>query len=150
MTSAASGFLRRDARPPIDTDAAPAPDAAEVVTPSRVTALPRPWIRPRLADPAVPGHAPDDPAVRRFWTAVVGPGAVADLLRLTAAARSGRKIRRPVHLSLLLREGLAHWDGHHVLVHPNVPALAPTHWTRLRPALRVEYRPLVSGGAGWA
>jgi hypothetical protein len=82
---------------------------------------------------------PDDPAVRRFWTAVVGPGAVADLLRLTAAARTGRRLRRPVHLPLLLREGLAYWDGSHVLVHPNIPALAPTHRRRLRPALRAEY-----------
>jgi hypothetical protein len=113
------------------------PGAAEVAT--RVTALPRPWIHPRLTEPATPGHTPDDPAVRRFWTAVVGPGAVADLLRLTAAARTGRRVRRPVHLPLLLREGLAHWDGRDVLVHPNVPTLAPTHRRRLRPALRVEY-----------
>ena len=141
MTFAAAGFLRRDARPPIDTDAAPAPDAAKV-TPlggANVTALPRPWILPRLTTPADPGHPPDDPAVRRFWTAVVGPGAVADLLRLTAAARAGRRIRRPTHLPLLLREGLAHRRGSIVVVHPNVPALAATHRLRLSAALRVEY-----------
>jgi len=140
MTFAASGFLRRDARPPIDTDAAPAPDAAEVTpAPASVTAIPRPWILPHLTAAADPGHEPDDPAVRRFWTAVVGPGAVADLLRLTAAARAGRRIRRPIHLPLLLREGLAHRRGSVVVVHPNVPALAPTHRLRLSPALRVEY-----------
>jgi hypothetical protein len=145
MTFAAPGFLRRDARPPIDTDAAPVPDAAKV-TPARVTALPRPWILPRLTSAADPGHPPDDPAVRRFWTAVVGPGAVADLLRLTAAAHAGRRIRRPVHLPLLLREGLAHRRGPTIMVHPNVPALAPTHRLRLSPALRVEYLRRFPGG----
>jgi hypothetical protein len=149
MTFAASGNLRRDARPPIDTDAAPLPDAAKVAIP-RITALPRPWILPRLLPAADPGHAPDDPAVRRFWTAVVGPGAVADLLRLTAAARDGRRIRRPIHLPSLLREGLVRWNGSDVLLHPNVPALGPAHRLRLRPALRVEYLRRFPGTAATA
>ena len=144
MSSAAPGILRRDARPPIDTEAAPAPGAAESST-TRVTALPRPWILPLPTAPADPGHDPADPAVRRFWSAVVGPGAVADLLRLTAAARTGRRLRRPTHLPVLLREGLVHWNGRDVLVHPNVPALAATHLARLRPALRVEYRTRFAG-----
>ncbi len=138
MISAASETIRPDARPPIEAEAAPASGVAGI-TISRVTALPRPWIRPRLAATGTPGHAPDDPAVRRFWTAVVGPGAVADLLRLTAAARTGRRIRRPVHLPVLLREGLAHRDGGEIVVFADIPPLAPTHRTRLRPALRVEY-----------
>ncbi|MCB2223054.1 MAG: hypothetical protein KQH83_02675 [Actinobacteria bacterium] len=118
-------------------DAAPVPGAEETIP--RVTALPRPWIRPRLLHTGRAGHAPDDPAVRRFWVALVGPGAVADLLRLTAAARTGRQIRRPVHLAVLLREGLAEREGDDILVHPRVPTLLPCHLRRLRPSLRAEY-----------
>jgi len=84
--------------------------------------------------------APDDPAVRRFWTALIGPGAVADLLRLTAAARAGRSLRRPVHLAELLCEGLVLRDGNAIWVHRNVPLLSPGHVRRLRPSLRAEYR----------
>ena len=117
MASAVPGTLRRDDRPPIDTDTAPAPGAVEATTAPRVTAIPRPWIRPRLTDGnGHPHHAADDPAIRRFWTALIGPGAVADLLRLTAAARAGRRLRHPIHLQILFHEGLAHWDGTSVLV----------------------------------
>ena len=118
-------------------DAAPVPGAEE--TPVRVTSLPRPWIRPRLLPAGRAGHRPDDPAVRRFWVALVGPGAVADLLRLTAAAHGRRTIRRPVHLAVLLREGLVERDGDEILVHPLIPTLLPGHLRRLRPCLRAEY-----------
>jgi len=69
----------------------------------------------------------------------VGPGAVADLLRLTAAAHHERTIRRPVHLPVLLKEGLVERDGDEILVHPRVPTMAPCHLHRLRPSLRAEY-----------
>jgi len=105
----------------------------------RITSVPRPWIRPRLLHTGRQGHAPEDPIVRRFWTALVGPGAVADLLRLTAAAHSGRTIRRPVHLPVLLREGLIERAGDEILVHPRIPTMAPSHLRRLRPGLRSEY-----------
>src|SRR3972149_9236326 len=102
MTVAVPGKLRRDARPPIEMDAPPAPGTAT----SSPTIVPRPWVAVLLFDREAHGHAPTDAAVRRFWTAVVGPGAVADLLRLTAAAQTGRRLREPVHLSLLAAEGL--------------------------------------------
>jgi hypothetical protein len=88
------------------------------------------------------GHAPDDPAVRRFWVALVGPGAVADLLRLTAAAHGRRTIRRPVHLGVLLREGLVERNDEQILVHPLIPTMLPCHLRRLRPSLRAEYQAL--------
>ena len=140
MTTAAPGTLRRDARPPVSPEAAPVPGAAEV-TRIRPTAIPRPYIRPRLT-PANghPGHAPDDPMVRRYWSALVGPGAVADLLRLTAAARRGRRLRRPLHLPSLLREGLVHRDGEAILVPERVPHLDEGQQRRLHPSLRAEYR----------
>jgi len=123
-------------------DAAPVPGAEE--TNVRATALPRPWIRPRLVHTGRAGHSPDDPLVRRFWVALIGPGAVADLLRLTAAAHHRRTIRRPVHLPVLLREGLVERRGDDILVHPRVPTLLPCHLRRLRPGLRAEYLDLTA------
>ncbi|MBM3694704.1 MAG: hypothetical protein FJW79_02030 [Actinobacteria bacterium] len=145
MTAAAPGTIQRDARPPVSLDAAPAPGAAEVAL-LRPTAIPRPFIRPRLA-PATggAGHAPDDPMVRRYWSALVGPGAVADLLRLTVAARRGRRLRRPLHLPSLLREGLVHRQGAAILVPEVVPLLDEGQQRRLHPSLRAEYRRRLGG-----
>jgi len=140
MEVAVPGILRQDARPPIEMDAAPAPGTAT----SRPTVEPRKWIAVLPFDRESEGHAPADPAVRRFWTAVVGPGAVADLLRLTAAARSGRRLREPLHLAQLAAEGLVARDGDIVLVRPRIPFLADRHLRRLRPALRAEYRAIES------
>jgi hypothetical protein len=121
-------------------EAAPVPGAAEV-TSVRPTAIPRPYIHPRLADGnGHPGHDPDDPVVRRYWSALVGPGAVADLLRLTAAARRGRRLRRPLHLPSLLREGLVQRHGEAILVPARVPTLDDGQQRRLHPSLRAEYR----------
>ena len=140
MTTAAPGALHENARPPVPVAAAPAPGAAEVAL-LRPTAIPRPYIRPRLV-PANghPGHAPDDPMVRRYWSALVGPGAVADLLRLTVAARRGKRLRRPLHLSSLLREGLVCRDGEAIVVPERVPHLDDGQQRRLHPSLRAEYR----------
>ena len=140
MTAAAPGAIRRDARPPIKMEAAPAPGAAEVI-PLRPTAIPRPYIPPRLAPGyGHPGHDLDDPAVRRYWSALVGPGAVADLLRLSATARRGGRLRRPLHLPSLLREGLVHRDGEAIVVPARIPTLDDGQQRRLHPSLRAEYR----------
>lgn len=140
MTAAAPGAIHRNARPPVSVEAAPAPGAAEVI-PLRPTVIPRPWIRPRLAPVnGQPAHDPDDPAVRRYWSALVGPGAVADLLRLHVAARRGRRLRRPLHLGSLLREGLIHRDAGTILVPARIPALDEGQQRRLHPSLRAEYR----------
>jgi hypothetical protein len=117
-------------------DAAPASGTAAATRP---TAVPRPWVAPLLFDSEASGHRPDDPAVRRFWTAAIGPGAVADLLRLTAAAHRGRRIRQPLRVGLLAAEGLIEWSGDVILVRPVVPHLGPRHLRALSPALRVEY-----------
>jgi len=97
-----------------------------------------------LFDRSADGHSPDDPAVRRFWTAIIGPTAVADLLRLTAAASTGRRIRMPLRLASLATEGLIHRCGSIVLVRPTVPFLSPSQRRRLHPALRSEYTELVA------
>jgi len=132
--------LRRNARPPMSMDAAPASGTAAAVRP---TVRPRPWVAPLLFDRDAHGHAPDDPAVRRFWTAVVGPSAVTDLLRLTAAAALGRPIREPLRLANLAAEGLIHRSGSIVLVRPTIPYLSPAQLRRLRSDLRVEYAALM-------
>ncbi len=121
-------------------DAAPASGTAAAVRP---TARNRRWVTPLLFDRQAQGHRPDDPAVRRFWTAVVGPGAVADLLRLTAAAHAGIRIREPLRLARLTAEGLIDRSGSLVLVRPRIPFLARRHLRLLTPALRAEYRRLL-------
>lgn len=117
-------------------DAAP---ASGTTAATRPTAVPRSWVAPLLVDRGSDGHAPDDPAVRRYWTAAIGPGAVADLLRLTAAARAGRRIREPLRLPLLTSEGLVERDGAIVLVRPRIPHLGPRQLRRIHPSLRGEY-----------
>lgn len=122
-------------------DAAPAPgtDAAY-----RPTVHRRPWIAVVRAAGGAVGHHPTDPAVRRFWTAVVGPGAVADLLRLVAAASSGRRLRRPLHLDALIAEGLVTAAGGVVAAPTTIPLLDAGQRRRLHPALRAEYVALLA------
>ena len=52
------------------------------------------------------GVEASDPYVRKFWVAALGPGAVAELLRLVSAAGKGEEVRLPRHLPQLLRTGL--------------------------------------------
>jgi hypothetical protein len=108
----------------------------------RPTAVPRPFITPLQAGPHPDGHDLDDPAVRRYWTALLGPGAVADLLRLTVAAIGSCKLRQPLHLGLLLHEGLVLRSNGHIVVRSNIPPLEHRHLRRLHPSLRAEYRRL--------
>lgn len=130
---------RRDARPPVPTVAAPPSGAAgSTLRPTvhqRPLVRPRPW-RDRLA--AI-GYELGDPYVRRYWTAVIGPGAVADLMRLAAAARVGGAIRRPVHIAVLAREGLVRSVGDRVVVRTRVPPLPGPLARRLPPALRSRH-----------
>lgn len=84
--------------------------------------------------------------MRRYWTALIGPGAVADLLRLVAAAGTGRRLREPIHLAVLAAEGLVHLTPGVVLVSALVPHLDEGQVARLRPSLRAEYRSLIAVG----
>lgn len=123
------------------------PDRPPVTAPSvralRAAASPtvssRPLIRP-VALPGPPGgHRVDEPEIRRFWVAVIGAGAVEDLLRLITASRRGKRIRNPKFLSTLIREGLASSDGKTVVVRNLIPPLGPEHRRRLSPAMRSRY-----------
>ncbi|MDH5373824.1 MAG: hypothetical protein OEX97_12845 [Acidimicrobiia bacterium] len=109
--------------------AAPIPGTTgpQPCTPRR-SAQPRPWVRPHL-------YERDEPIlythryVRSAWTAVLGPQAVADLLRLIRAAEQGRRIRRPVRLQALVAVGLAVWAGGELFVSTHLPPV-PAHLVR--------------------
>lgn len=134
----APGSVHRDARPPVQVDFAPIPDAEGCLRPSATI---RPSIKPELLDDPLGtiGYPPDDPYVRRFWVAVMGPGAVADLLRLMKAAAERRPIRRPHHLAELAREDLVRFRAGRVLVRRTVPPLGAPQVRRLPPGLRAEH-----------
>jgi hypothetical protein len=78
--------------------------------------------------------------VRRFWTAAIGSGAVADLLRLAVAAERGRSLPLPPNVPLLVREELASWRDGHLLTRTRVPPLPERHIRRIAPSLRREHR----------
>lgn len=134
-----------EAEEAIDVDGQTAPES--VRESARVSArgsakesadLPRPTVRRRRTVRAVvwddpsPGYSAQDDYVRRFWTAVIGPGAVADLLRLMAAAQNGCEIKRPVFLSELARFGLAAGRGDVIAVRQFVPPI-PAEWMNQLP-----------------
>jgi len=96
-------------------------------------------IAPRLWNDGRVGVAPDSPYVRRFWTAVLGPTAVAELLRLATAARRETRLRRPLRLAQLVTEGLVALDSGDILVRSTVPLLGPRQLRRLSPSLRAEH-----------
>jgi hypothetical protein len=132
--SAAPGTTRRDVRPPIEMSAAPCPGAA--AAPLRRTALLRRIVTPHVWDDTHAGHELTDPDARRRWCALIGPGAVADLLRLATAATRGRPLPRPVNLETLARHGLVASDGSRLLVRATYPPVPRSRTRRLHPALR--------------
>jgi hypothetical protein len=71
---------------------------------------------------------------------VLGPGTVADLLRLITAARRGRSLREPRHLAELARAGLVRFVDGRVWVRDTVPPLSAAHLRRLPPAVWAEHR----------
>lgn len=101
----------------------------------------RPVVSAELITERIDGYAPTDEYVRTFWISVVGPGAVADLLRLAAAAHSGRPLKRPSNLAALIREGLVQpCPGGTIKVHQRVPPLNTKQVRRLTPELRRKHQ----------
>ena len=132
MRYAAPGTVRLDERPPVATDIAPLPGAA-----ARISAQSRYRVTPRLWPfPLVDGVDPTHPYVRAYWTAVVGAGAVADLLRIIAAARRSASLLHPLFVPVLTREGLIHHSRGAMWVHSHVPPLGRKQVLRLTPALK--------------
>lgn len=130
---------QRDARPPVATHAVPSPGTA-----TRPSVAVRPVITPSIWDDGAFGVPPDAAYVRRFWTALLGPTAVVDLLRLVAAARAERSLPRPLRLPQLAAEGLVSLQPDRVHVRATIPPLGPAQTRRLSPALRAEHRTVLT------
>jgi hypothetical protein len=130
------GTSTRQVRPPFDGQRMPLPGVSEASV-IRRTARVRGHITPTLI-PSVDGYEATHPYVRRYWVAALGPGAVADLLRLAAAAQSGRSLRTPTHLPALLSEGLIVRSGQNIGVRSLIPPLPRTLMTRLPSPLQGE------------
>ena len=142
----APGSVPHTVRPPLRWNSTWLPGATSG-DPIRITAKRRPLITARCADTGDHGYRPTDPYVRMFWLPIVGPGAVADLLRLAAAAQRGRPLKLPMHLPMLVREGLAtHTPDGSVIVCTRVPPLNAQQIRRLRPALRRDHQRQVEMG----
>ena len=102
----------------------------------RATALRRRSISPMIEPGSQSGLDATHVYVRRYWIPIIGPGAVADLLRLTAAAHSGRSLPEPVHLSSLLKARLVRRDADTLVVPDTVRPLDSSLVRRLPPSLR--------------
>ncbi|NOY54510.1 MAG: hypothetical protein GXP34_00805 [Actinobacteria bacterium] len=133
MQVAVSG-KQRDARPPVATHAAPNPDTA-----TRRSARRRPTVTPSIWDDGTVGVPPDAAYVRRFWTALIGSTAVAELLRLVTAARKNTSLPCPIRLPQLAAEGLVSLEPGRIHVRATIPPLGPGQTRRLSPALRAEH-----------
>ncbi|MDJ0663253.1 MAG: hypothetical protein QNJ75_01755 [Acidimicrobiia bacterium] len=119
-----------------------APRSGAAASSLRRTARQRAVIRPLpwdWADDEVPGYSATHPYVRLYWTATIGSGAVADLLRLVTAATRGRSLRRPTHLHVLVRSGLAHTHNGQVFVRSTIPPLSSIQVRLLPPDLRRKH-----------
>jgi hypothetical protein len=142
QTTAAPGT--HDSRPPVVVSA-PHPGAAasliRATARQRAIITPLPW---ETSNTSITTYPTDHPYVRRYWTATIGPGAVADLLRLATAAQRGRSLRRPTHLHVLVRANLVHTKSGNVYVRTNIPQLSPLHVRLLPPDLRREHPRLPS------
>ena len=141
--TAAPGAVPRDgARPPTRSGVlAPPPGVAvSPVGASRLTATRRITVEPEVWTERPPGFPAQHPYVRKFWTAAIGSGAVADLMRLAVAAQRGRSLPLPTSLSLLSREGLVSWSRGRLLTGTFVPAVPNRHIRNMTPALRREHQ----------
>jgi hypothetical protein len=128
-----------DNRPPV---VGSAPHSGAAAKPIRATAKQRAIITPiqwETTNPDITTYPPKHPYIRKYWTATIGPGAVADLLRLATAARRGRSLRRPTHLHVLVRANLAHTRSGQTFVRTKIPQLTPLHVRHLPPDLRRQH-----------
>ena len=139
----APGSVPHTVRPPLRWNSTWLPGATSG-DPIRITAKRRPLVTARMTTGAPEGCDHTDPYVRTFWLSIIGPGAVADLLRVAAAAQRGRPLRLPMYLPSLIREGLAQLDDDGtVQVCDRVPRLTAPQVRRLPPKLRREHQRLM-------
>lgn len=89
--------------------------------------------------PSGAGFPAHDLYVRRFWTALLGPSAITELLRIAEAARKGERIPRPIHLHSLMEVGLVQVVDGEIVVGELIPPLPISLVRRLSPALRYAH-----------
>lgn len=106
--------------------------------PVRPTARIRPTVPVRLI-PSDDGVEASDPYVRKFWVAALGPGAVAELLRLVSAAGKGEEVRLPRHLPQLLRTGLVSVVEGCLAVPERIPCVPPEMRWRFTPDIAADH-----------
>jgi hypothetical protein len=119
-------------RPPIDSA------VGHAGAPLRPTARIRPTVPVRLIASAA-GVEVADPYVRKFWVAALGPGAVAELLRLVSAAGKGEDVRLPRHLPQLLRAGLVRIVEGTLAVEERIPHVPAEMRWRFPPDLAAQH-----------
>jgi hypothetical protein len=85
------------------------------------------------------GYPAHDLYVRRFWTAIMGPTAIAELLRIAEAGRTGKRIRRPIHLQNLMEMGLVSIVDGDIVIGDLIPPVPQVLIRRLAPALRAAH-----------
>ena len=109
-----------------------------VGAPVRPTARIRPTVPVRII-PGTEGVEASDPYVRKFWVAALGPGAVAELLRLVSAAGKGEEVRLPRHLPQLLRAGLVSVVDGTLAVQERIPLVPRDMRWRFPPDLASQH-----------
>lgn len=119
-------------RPPIKSA------AGHAGAPLRPSARVRPTVPVCLIEGSE-GIEPSDPYVRKFWVAALGPGAVAELLRLISAAGRGEEVRLPRYLPHLLRAGLVRIVDGTLAVADLVPPVPPEMRWRFPPDLAAQH-----------
>lgn len=119
-------------RPPINSA------AGHVGASVRPTAQVRPTVSVRVL-PNGDGLEASDPYVRKFWVAALGPGAVAELLRLVSAARKGEEVRLPRHLPQLLRADLVTVVDGTLAVSRTIPLVPADMRWRFPPDLAAQH-----------
>lgn len=90
------------------------------------------------------GFAPNDPYIRRFWVAAIGPGAVAELLRLVQAGLKGEDVRLPRSLPTLTKAGLTRIEPGAIAVVDKIPVVPQELRWRFPPSLAAEHSRLLA------
>lgn len=89
--------------------------------------------------PCHDGFEASDPYIRKFWVAALGPGAVAELLRLVRAAGKGEEVRLPRYLPQLLKAGLVSIVEGRLSVLERIPAVPTELRWRFSPDIAAQH-----------